>query len=184
MLKITALAPDTAAVATREVVLSFSERSRSRLRSVLEDGADVGLILPRGTVLRGGDRLIADTGEIIAVRAAIEPLYRVTARDDDADPRFSLLRGAYHLGNRHVPLALSPQALHLEQDPVLRDMLQRLGLIVEICMAAFEPESGAYGGGHRHDHDLDADSGSLGEQLSREAHARRGVDFATLQFHR
>ncbi|MGB1562925.1 MAG: urease accessory protein UreE [Sinimarinibacterium flocculans] len=168
--------------APRELVLSFTERSRSRLRSVLDDGTDVGVLLPRGTVLRGGDLLRAETGEVVRVRTAIEPLYRVTAREDDADPRFSLLRGAYHLGNRHVPLMLAPQALHLEQDPVLREMLLRLGLIVAECMAAFEPEAGAYGGGHRHDHDVQG--GSLGEQLSREAHARRAVDLSTLQFHR
>ncbi|WP_281784657.1 urease accessory protein UreE [Sinimarinibacterium flocculans] len=168
--------------APRELVLSFAERSRSRLRSVLDDGTDVGVLLPRGTVLRGGDLLRAETGEVVRVRAAIEPLYRVTACEDDADPRFSLLRAAYHLGNRHVPLMLAPQALHLEQDPVLREMLQRLGLIVAECVAPFEPESGAYGGGHRHDHD--AQGGSLGEQLSREAHARRAVDLSTLQFHR
>lgn len=167
----------------RVLVLTFAERSRSRLRTVLEDGTEVGVILPRGATLRGGDVLLADSGERILLRAAAEPLYRVTARADDPDPRFSLLRAAYHLGNRHVPLALAPDALLLEQDPVLRALLLRLGLRVCECVEAFEPEAGAYGGGHRHDHD--AAGGSLGERLSQEAHARRSVpDFSALTFRR
>ncbi|MEW6167087.1 MAG: urease accessory protein UreE [Pseudomonadota bacterium] len=167
----------------RVLVLTYAERARSRLRAALEDGTEVGLMLPRGTLLRSGEVLLADSGERIVVRAAAEPLYRVTARSDDSDPGFSLLRAAYHLGNRHVPLALSADALLLEQDPVLRELLLRLGLVVTECVEAFEPEAGAYGGGHRHDHD--AAAGALGERLSQEAHARRsGPDFSALSFRR
>ncbi|MDD3765150.1 MAG: urease accessory protein UreE [Nevskiales bacterium] len=187
LLKITERVEGAAApTAARMLVLSFAERSRSRLRTVLDDGTEVGLLLPRGTVLRGGDVLCATTGEPVVVRAAIEALYRVTAPRDDADPGFTLLRAAYHLGNRHVPVALAPNVLYLEQDPVLCEMLRRLGLQVEACMAAFEPEAGAYGGGHRHDHEPPppGEGGSLGEQLSREAHARGGGDFAQMQFYR
>jgi len=188
MLRVTSFAPpgQTSPSSARRLVLSFAERSRSRLRTVLDDGADVGLLLPRGSVLRGGDVLCADTGELIVVRAAIQALYRVTPQAGDATPAFSLMRAAYHLGNRHVPVALAPDALQLEPDPVLREMLQRLGLVVDDCMAAFEPEAGAYGGGHRHDHEPPppGDGGSLGEQLSREAHARSGTDFAQMHFYR
>jgi urease accessory protein len=183
LLKIIERAEDAAAPPdARVLVLTFAERSRSRLRAVLEDGTEVGLMLPRGTLLRDGDVLLAESGERILVRAAAEPLYRVTARSDDIEPGFSLLRAAYHLGNRHVPLALSPDALLLEQDPVLRELLLRLGLVVDACVAAFEPEAGAYGGGHRHDHD--PAGGALGERLSQEAHARAAPDLSTLSFHR
>jgi urease accessory protein len=175
-----------APVNARALVLSFAERSRSRLRTVLDDGTEVGLLLPRGTALRGGDVLRADDGELIVVRAAIQALYRVTPQPRDAAPEFSLMRAAYHLGNRHVPVALAPDALQLEPDPVLREMLQRLGVVVDDCMAAFEPEAGAYGGGHRHDHPPPppGEGSSLGEQLSREAHARSGTDFAQMHFYR
>ena len=166
----------------REIVLIYAERARSRLRAVLEDGTEVGLFLPRGTQLRGGDGLRAETGEVIRVRSAVEPLYRVTAPPDAADPAFALLRAAYHLGNRHVPLALAPGELLLEPDPVLRDMLAGLGMLVSDCLTAFEPEAGAYGGGHRHDRDDHA--GSIGELLSQQAHAQKAVDMAALQFHR
>lgn len=185
LLRITERLPPPTAGGLRELVLSYAERARSRLRAVLEDGSEVGLFLPRGTQLRGGDGLLAETGEVIRVRAAVEPLYRVTAPPDAADPAFALLRAAYHLGNRHVPLALAPDQLLLEPDPVLRDMLNGLGMIVTECFTAFEPEAGAYGGGHRHDHDEHA--GSIGELLSQQAHARTptaAVDMASLQFHR
>jgi urease accessory protein len=181
LLKLTARVPAPPETSLREIVLSYAQRSRSRLRSVLEDGTEVGLFLPRGTQLRGGDGLLAETGEVIRVRAAIEPLYRVTAAADASDPEFALLRAAYHLGNRHIPLALSPTELLLEPDPVLRDMLLGLGMVVSECAIAFEPEPGAYGGGHRHDHDEHA--GSVGELLSQQAHAR-SIDMTTLQFHR
>lgn len=181
LLKLTARVQAPTEPALRELVLRYAERARSRLRSVLEDGTEVGLFLPRGTQLRGGDGLLAETGEVIRVRAAIEPLYRVTARPEASDPAFSLLRAAYHLGNRHVPLALSPTELLLEPDPVLRDMLLGLDMLVTECMTAFEPEPGAYGGGHRHDHDEHA--GSVGELLSQQAHAR-SIDMTTLQFRR
>ncbi len=185
LLKITERLPPPVAPALREIVLSYAERARSRLRAVLEDGTEVGLFLPRGTQLRGGDGLLAETGEVIRVRAAIEPLYRVTAPPDASDPAFALLRAAYHLGNRHVPLSLSPGQLLLEPDPVLRDMLLGLGMLVSECATAFEPEAGAYGGGHRHDHDEHA--GSVGELLSQQAHARTpgtGTNLAALQFYR
>ncbi|HEY1078272.1 MAG TPA: urease accessory protein UreE [Fontimonas sp.] len=181
LLRVTERLPSPVASACREIVLSYAERSRSRLRAVLEDGAEVGLFLPRGTQLRDGDGLLAENGDVIRVRAAIEPLYRVTAAADACDPAFALLRAAYHLGNRHIPLALSPTALLLEPDPVLRDMLLGLGMVVGECATAFEPEPGAYGGGHRHDHDEHA--GSVGELLSQQAHARP-LDMTTLQFHR
>lgn len=185
LLRIIERLPPPEAPGLREIVLSYAERARSRLRAVLEDGTEVGLFLPRGTQLRGGDGLLAETGEIIRVRAAIEPLYRVTARPEASDPAFALLRAAYHLGNRHVPLALSPGELLLEPDPVLRDMLLGLGMRVAECLTAFEPEAGAYGGGHRHDHDDHA--GSVGELLSQQAHARKPgttPDMASLQFFR
>lgn len=164
------------------LILSYSERCRCRLLAWLDDGTAVGLRLPRGTMLRSGDRLLADSGEVVELVAADEAVYRVTATVGSADPGFDLLRAAYHLGNRHVPLQLSPKVLRLEPDPVLKELLLRLGLDVADALEPFEPEPGAYGGGHRHDHDTL--SGALGEQLSREAHARQAPDYAALRFQR
>jgi urease accessory protein len=80
--------------------------------------------------------------------AAAEPILFVTASD-----REKLTRAAYHLGNRHIPVEIGSGFLRLEADPVLKEMLQRLELSVEEKKEAFNPESGAYGGGHRHGHD-------------------------------
>lgn len=184
MLKIDQFAPagTTGPERLRRLVLSFAERSKSRLLTTLDDGTEAALQLSRGTVLRGGDRLLAASGEVVEVQAASEALYRATPRLDSTDPRFDLQRAAYHLGNRHVSVELAPGALKLERDPVLRELLLRLGLEVTECIEPFEPEVGAYGGGHRHDHD--PVGSSVGEQLSREAHAGRTPDFAQLRFHR
>jgi urease accessory protein len=131
-----------------KLVLLFLERSRSRLRATLDDGRDVAVVLPRGTVMRGGDVLVAEDGTLVEVQAAPEQVLRVTS-----DNRLALMRAAYHLGNRHTPVQVSADALQLEADPVLEDMLVRLGVTVAHVEAPFEPEAGAYGGGHRHGHD-------------------------------
>ena len=159
---------------TRHLILTCEQRARTRFRATLSDGGEVAIMLPRGSVVRPGARLVAESGEIVEVVAASEAVYRVSARADSADPAFDLLRGAYHLGNRHVPVELGPATLKLERDPVLRDLLQRLNLNVESAFERFDPEPGAYGGGHRHD--ADVAGGTIGEELSRDAHAmqRRG----------
>ncbi len=146
----------------------------------MDDGSEAGLFLPRGTILRGGDILQADDASLVVVESAPEDLYEVGAQPSSPDPHFDLLRAAYHLGNRHVPVQLAPGSLRLERDPVLRDLLLRLGLEVCEISDAFEPEAGAYGGGHRHDHD--ASGGVLGELLSREAHAGPAPDFSRQRF--
>ncbi|UDM49491.1 urease accessory protein UreE [Cupriavidus sp. MP-37] len=131
-----------------KLVLPFADRSKSRLRAVLDNGTDAALFLPRGTVLRGGDLLVAEDGSFIEVQAAAESVLQVRAQDPHA-----LMRAAYHLGNRHTPVEIGRDYLRLEYDAVLADMLQRLGVHAERAELPFEPEAGAYGGGHKHGHD-------------------------------
>ena len=154
---------------TRRLILTYEQRGKTRFRATLSDGSEAAIMLPRGSVVHPGARLVADCGEIVEVVAASEKIYRVSARADSADPAFDLLRAAYHLGNRHVPVELGPGLLKLERDPVLQALLQRLNLNVASCFEPFDPEPGAYGGGHRHD--TDVDGGAIGEALSRAAHA-------------
>jgi urease accessory protein len=151
------LTPDGAAPTTT-ATLTLDDRRRSRLRFLLDDGREAALFLPRGSALRDGDRLRAAGGEIVLVRAAPESLSVARA----GDPHL-LLRGAYHLGNRHVPVQIGDGWLAYEHDHVLDDMVRGLGLAVEARRAPFEPEAGAFrheGGhshhhGHSHDHDHD-----------------------------
>ncbi|HJL15645.1 MAG TPA: urease accessory protein UreE [Sandaracinaceae bacterium LLY-WYZ-13_1] len=132
---------------TARLVLTFDDRQRSRLRARLDDGREVGLLLPRGTVLRGGDRLEADDGTVVLVEAAAQTLSAVRS----ADP-IALARAAYHLGNRHVPVQIGEGWVRYEHDHVLDDMVRGLGLEVTEERAGFEPEGGAYGHGHTHGH--------------------------------
>jgi urease accessory protein len=114
-----------------KLILPFEQRQKSRLRARLENGEEVALILARGRVLRGGDRVAATDGRV-----------------------------AYHLGNRHVPLQVGPGFLRIAEDHVLEEMARKLGARVSHVEAPFEPEAGAYGhqhdemghGGRIHDH--------------------------------
>ncbi len=126
--------------------LPFGARSRSRLRATLSDGREVALLLPRGSVLRGG-ALIAGVDLVVRVVAADEDLVEVRA-----DSATALARAAYHLGNRHVPVEVGDGVLKLEYDSVLVDMLVGLGVRIRRTWSPFEPEHGAYGGGHSHGH--------------------------------
>lgn len=131
------------------VVLSLDARRRSRQKLQLSTGEEVGLALPHGTVLREGDLLLADDGKFIVVQAANESVLRVSATTPQ-----QLARAAYHLGNRHILLEVGPDYLQLENDSVLVDMLKRMGGVsVNVVEQPFEPETGAYGGGHKHGHD-------------------------------
>jgi urease accessory protein len=141
------------------VELDWDVRSKSRFDATDSQGRTLGVFLPRGTVVRGGDALLAEDGSLIVVKAAPQPVLVVRHCTAHGTP-FDLLRAAYHLGNRHVQLELQPDHLKLEPDHVLADMLRSMHLIVSEEASAFEPESGAYasgghahhGHGHGHDH--------------------------------
>ncbi|WP_151709471.1 urease accessory protein UreE [Acinetobacter brisouii] len=130
------------------VELSFDTRQKSRFRATLNNGTDIGADLPRTGILRSGSFIATPNGEILRVDAKAERLMCVTA-----PTQFDLLKAAYHLGNRHVPLMLTPTALYFEPDHVLAEMVEGLGLAVNEVEHPFEPESGAYAQ-HSHDHRL------------------------------
>ena len=132
------------------LTLPIEQRVRSRLRARLDDGRDVGLFLPRGTLLRGGDRLGSDDGLIIELIAAAETVSTIHCDDPTL-----LARAAYHLGNRHIPLQVEKGWLRYQHDHVLDDMLLQMGLALVVEQAPFEPEAGAYqqaAEGHHHSH--------------------------------
>ncbi|MFM0017736.1 urease accessory protein UreE [Paraburkholderia azotifigens] len=148
------------------LTLAFDARCKSRLAATLDSGEEVALLLPRGTVLRDGDVLVADDGGLVRVVAAPESVLYVRAKDV-----LTLTRAAYHLGNRHTPVEVGTDYLKLEYDPVLADMLKRLGALVDQVEMPFQPETGAYGGGHRHGHDETfAEDYALAQQVYGEHH--------------
>ena len=127
-----------------ELVLPFQLRTKSRLRTALSNGEEVGIVLNRGSVLRDGDLLLADDGRVVKVIAAPERVSTVSSTD-----ALALVRAAYHLGNRHVALQIDAQRLRYLHDHVLDEMVRGLGLQVIVEEVPFEPEAGAYGG-HSH----------------------------------
>jgi urease accessory protein len=135
------------------VELDWDLRQKSRFDATDSQGRHLGIFLPRGSVVRGGDVLVAKDGSLVRVIAAPQPVLVIKHCGAHGSP-FDLIRAAYHLGNRHVPIELQPDQLKIEPDPVLAQMLIRMHLIVSELQAAFEPEGGAYqAGGHRHHHD-------------------------------
>lgn len=144
--------------AAARLVLPFELRQRSRLLASLDNGEEVGLLMPRGTVLRGGDQLQSSDGRLVEVVAAPEQLSIV--RSSDAR---QLARAAYHLGNRHIAVQITADSIRYLKDHVLDDMLRGQGLQVNHEILPFEPEAGAYasahshGHGHSHDHAHDHD---------------------------
>lgn len=139
------------------VELDWDVRQKSRFSTTDSSGRELGVFLPRGTVVRGGDVLVAEDGSLVRVLAAPQAVLYITHCKNHGTP-FDLVRAAYHLGNRHVPIELQPDHLKIEPDHVLADMLRAMHLIVQAKDMAFEPEGGAYaaghgGGGHGHHHD-------------------------------
>jgi urease accessory protein len=157
------------------VQLDWDVRQKSRFEATDSQGRPLGVFLPRGAVVRGGDVLVAEDGSMVRVIAAPQPVLVITHCTEDGTP-FDLMRAAYHLGNRHVPIELKPDHLKIEPDHVLADMLRTMHLIVREENTAFEPEGGAYGNagahahgshghahhGHDHGHDDEHDHGAHG----------------------
>ncbi len=132
------------------IELDWDLRQKSRFEATDSTGRQLGIFLPRGTVVRGGDVLVAEDGSLIRVIAAQQAVLRIEHCTEHGTP-FDLIRAAYHLGNRHVPIELKPDYLQIEPDHVLADLLRAMHLIVHKLDAPFEPESGAYASGsHAH----------------------------------
>ena len=136
------------AVIGGQLCLPFELRQKSRLRTQLVSGEDAWLMLPRGDILRGGDTLQGTDGRVIEVVAADEDVLHITCANTH-----ELTKAAYHLGNRHVPVEVGDGYLRIAADHVLEDMLKGLGATMAPLCASFEPEGGAYGGGHQHHSD-------------------------------
>ena len=136
--------PNTNAIVNITLSLTAEERTRSRHKFILADGQEIFLRLARGTVLHDSDILTNETESIyMRIIAKPEPVLTVLAEIP------LLLRAAYHLGNRHVPVEITSTYLRLSPDAVLAAMLIQLGLEIKEGILPFQPELGAYGN-HSH----------------------------------
>jgi urease accessory protein len=130
------------------ITLDHHARHRRRCLLLTDSGRELMLDLANTAHIADGDGLALDGGGHVVVRAAREDLLEIRAADGSA-----LARLAWHLGNRHTPAEITAGAIYIEADHVLEEMLVGLGARVKGVRRAFEPESGAYAGHHRHTHD-------------------------------
>lgn len=138
------LSPDPHASVWLTLPLTAEERQRSRRRLTAPTGDPLCLALPRGTLLRDGDLLRSqEDGRLLRIEAGPETVVTVTASDPE-----NLMKAAYHLGNRHVALQIGTGFLRLLPDPVLIDLLAKMGMVCRQDLAPFEPEAGAYQHAH------------------------------------
>jgi urease accessory protein len=132
------------------VELDWDVRQKSRFDCTDSAARQIGVFLPRGTTVRGGDVLVAEDGSLVRIVSAPQTVLRITHCTAHGSP-YDLIRAAYHLGNRHVQIELKPDHLKIEPDHVLADMLRAMHLIVNTVSEPFEPEAGAYAQvGHSH----------------------------------
>ncbi len=135
------------------VLIDYDRRFRRRIVLKTAGGAEVLIDLPQAVRLRDGDGLMLDSGAVVRVQAKPEPLMEIHAHEDG-----DLLRIAWHLGNRHLPVQLLGDRIRIRADHVIGEMVEGLGGHVDEIHAPFDPEAGAYaGGGHHHHHDDDDD---------------------------
>jgi urease accessory protein len=134
-----------------QVLIDYDRRFRRRIVLTTIQGTDILIDEPQAVRLRDGDGLLVASG-IVRVRAQAEDLMEIHAhRDSD------LVRIAWHLGNRHLPVQLLGNRIRIRADHVIQEMVVGLGGHVDRVMAPFDPEAGAYAGGSQHHHHGDDD---------------------------
>lgn len=127
------------------VVLDFDDRHRRRMAMTGTRGLEFLLDLENAVALRGGDALVLEDGRLVEVVAAPEPLIEIRCNDP-----LHLVRVGWHLGNRHLPTQIMAKGLRIRRDHVIEAMVKGLGARVIEIEAPFDPEGGAYAGGHAH----------------------------------
>jgi urease accessory protein len=145
------------------VTLDHEGRHRRRVALKGEGGLDFLLDLDKAAVLNDGDAVKLEDGRLVQVKAAPQPLLEIRAENP-----LRLMRIAWHIGNRHTPAEIAVDAIYIEDDHVLAEMVRGQGGTATPMMRAFQPERGAYeqdcghdhyghghshGHGHNHDHE-------------------------------
>jgi urease accessory protein len=136
------------------VLIDYDHRFRRRIVLTTLLGADVLIDFPQAIRLRDGDGLQVESG-VVRVCAQAEDLMEIHAHQSD-----DLIRIAWHLGNRHLPVQLLGNRIRIRTDHVIGEMVKHLGGHVETIQAPFDPEAGAYAGGGHHHHAGDDDDHS------------------------
>ena len=137
----------TAGEPSDHLALTWEVRRKSRIKATTANGTEIGLFLPRGSVLFDGSLIQTTDGTLIAIEAAPEDVSTVSSPD-----AVLLARVAYHLGNRHVRTEVGPGFIRYRHDRATDDLVRKLGVDVVVEDVPFEPERGTKD--HAHNHDL------------------------------
>lgn len=127
-------------VSVASVTLPYKDRYRRRFRMYDDTGGVFLLNLPDAVLLAEGDGLELDNGDVLVVRAALEPVADIQCRDSA-----HMARIAWHMGNRHTAIqVLGDNSLRISYDSILVAMIKGLCATVTCHSAPFQPEPGAY----------------------------------------
>ncbi len=133
---------------TDSVTLDHERRHCRRVVLTSDRGSPLLLDLEKASVLDDGDALALEDGGLVLIKAAPQALLEIKA-----ETPARLLRIAWHIGNRHTPAEITPEAIYIEEDHVLAEMVRAQGCGVRAVLRPFRPERGAYDhGGHGHGH--------------------------------
>ena len=146
------------------VTLDHEGRQRRRFALRGEGGLEFLLDLEKAAVLNDGDALKLEDGRLVAVKAAPQPLLEIRAENP-----LRLTRIAWHIGNRHTAAEITADALYIEDDHVLAEMVRGQGGTATRVTRPFQPERGAYEHDCGHDHGAH-DHGAHGHGAHGHAH--------------
>jgi urease accessory protein len=128
--------------------LAHDERQLRRRVVELAGGDKVLADLLEAVTLEDGDRLVLEDGRQVGITAAAEEVYEVRGRDG-----VHLAELAWHLGERHLAVAVDKDRILVLRDPAAKAALEKLGAEVKEGSAAFRPLHSAHEGHGHHDHD-------------------------------
>jgi urease accessory protein len=163
------------------LTLDHEDRNRRRVALKGEGGLDILLDLDKPTPLADGDAVKLEDGRLVLIRAAAQALLEIRAENP-----LRLMRVAWHIGNRHTPAEITADAIYIENDHVLAEMVRGQGCAMSAVMRPFQPERGAYDHDHancdhpshahghhdhgHHDHHHDHDHAHQGHDHATHAH--------------
>jgi len=125
------------------LTLDHDDRNRRRLALKADGGLGILLDLDKATAIGDGDAVKLEDGRLVLVKAAPQSLLEIRAENP-----LRLMRVAWHIGNRHTPAEITAEAIYIENDHVLAEMVRGQGCAMSAVMRPFQPERGAYD----HDH--------------------------------
>jgi len=125
--------------------LTLDHHGRNARHAALkgDGGQDILLDLDKPTALNDGDAVKLEDGSLVLIKAAAQKLVAITAENP-----LRLARLAWHLGGRHVPAEVTADAIYVEQNPALAELVRGQGCAMSEVERPFQPEPEI----HHHDH--------------------------------